>query len=97
MKTRRFFHNMLNSYGVQAARDYLLAGHVITRLEAMVLFAVPDLTKIVSDLRSEGYEVKRQVVQLSRAIRRVNEAATLVPPVSLPVSDIRLTEYWIAM
>lgn len=86
---------MLNNYGVKAARDYLLAGHVLTRLEAMVLFAVPDLTKIVSDLRSEGYDVKLQNVPLARAIRRVNEAATLVPPASLPVSDIQLTEYWI--
>jgi hypothetical protein len=87
---------MLNSYGVQAARDYLLAGHAIIRLEAMVLFAVPDLTKIISDLRSAGHDVQRQVVPLARAIRRVNEAATLVPPASLPVSDIQLTEYWIA-
>jgi hypothetical protein len=97
MKTRRFFQEMLNSYGVQAARDYLLAGHVITRLEAMVLFAVPDLTKIISDLRCAGYDVKRQNVPLARAIRRVNEAASLVPPASLPVSDIQVTEYWIAM
>lgn len=87
---------MLNNYGVQFAREYLLAGHAITRLEAMVLFAVPDLTKIISDLRSSGYDVKRQVIPLARAIRRVNEAATLVPPASLPVSDIRLNEYWIA-
>jgi hypothetical protein len=88
---------MLNNYGVKATREYLLAGHVITRLEAMVLFAVPDLTKIISDLRCAGYEVGRQNVPLARAIRRVNEAATLVPPASLPVSDIQLTEYWIAM
>ena len=88
---------MLNPYGVQAARDYLLAGNAVTRLEAMVLFAVPDLTKIISDLRCAGYEVQRQNVPLARAIRRVNEVATLVPPTSLPVSDIRLTEYWVAV
>lgn len=87
---------MLNRYGVQAAREYLLAGYVMTRLEAMVLFGVPDLTKIISDLRSEGHEVLRQAVPLVRAIRRVNEVATLVPPSTLPVRDIALTEYWIA-
>ena len=88
---------MLNPYGVQAAREYLLAGHAITRLEAMVLFAVPDLTKIISDLRHEGYTVERQTVALARAIRRVNEAATLTPPATLPVSEIKLTEYWVAL
>lgn len=87
---------MLNAYGVHAAREYLLEGNLITRLEAMVLFAVPDLTKIISDLRQEGHEVERRTVSLARAIRRVNQAATLVPPAALPVGDIRLTEYWIS-
>lgn len=86
---------MLNPYGVQAAREYLLAGNALTRLEAMVLFAVPDLTKIISDLRMQGETINRQVVPLARALRRVNEVATLVPPTTLPVSDIHLTEYWI--
>jgi hypothetical protein len=45
---------MLNPYGVHAAREYLLEGNFITRLEAMVLFAVPDLTKIISDLRTKA-------------------------------------------
>lgn len=87
---------MLNPYGVTATREYLLAGNLITRLEAMVLFAVPDLTKLVADLRREGHEVKRRTVPLSVAIRRVNEAATLVPPPALPVRDITLTEYWVS-
>jgi hypothetical protein len=86
---------MLNPYGVNAAREYLLGGNLLTRLEAMVLFAVPDLTKIISDLRREGHEVERRTIPLARAIRRTNEAATLVPPAALPVQDIQLTEYWI--
>lgn len=87
---------MLNPYGVNAAREYLLEGNVITRLEAMVLFAVPDLTKIISDLRQEGHDVGRRTIPLVRAIRRVNRAATLVPPTALPVHDIQLTEYWVS-
>ena len=87
---------MLNPYGVRAAREYLLEGNLITRLEAMVLFAVPDLTKIISDLRREGETVESRTVPLVRAIRRVNEAATLVPPPALPVHDIKLTEYWVS-
>ena len=87
---------MLNPYGVHAAREYLLEGNLITRLEAMILFAVPDLTKIISDLRREGHDVERRTVPLARAIDRVNQAATLVPPAALPVTDIQLTEYWIS-
>lgn len=87
---------MLNQYGVTATREYLLAGNLITRLEAMVLFAVPDLTKLIADLRREGHEVERRTAPLAAAIRRVNEAATLVPPPTLPVGDIKVTEYWVS-
>ena len=87
---------MLNPYGVHAAREYLLEGNLITRLEAMVLFAVPDLTKIISDLRREGHDVERRTIPLARAIRRVNQAATLVPPSALPVKEIQLSEYWVS-
>lgn len=86
---------MLNPYGITATRDYLLAGHAITRLEAMVLFATPDLTKVISDLRSQGETVQRRTIPLSQALRRVNETATLVPPPALPVKDISVTEYWV--
>lgn len=87
---------MLNRYGVTAAREYLLSGKELTRLEAMVLFAVPDLTKIISDLRREGYEVKRRRLPYVAALRRVNEVATLTPPTALPVRDITLTAYWLS-
>ena len=84
---------MSNKYGVTAAREYLLDGNELTRLEAMVLFAVPDLTKIISDLRREGYEVKRRTLPYTAALRRVNEVASLTPPTALPISEITLTEY----
>jgi hypothetical protein len=53
---------LLNPYGITATRDYLLAGHSITRLEAMVLFARPGLTKVISDLRSQGEKVQRRTI-----------------------------------
>jgi hypothetical protein len=86
---------MRNSYGVPATREYLLTGAAITRLEAMVFFAVPDLTKIISDLRREGHQVERRAIPLSDVLKRLNESARLVPPPALPVCDIALTEYWL--
>ena len=81
---------------VLAAREHLLSGNLLTRLEAIVLFGVPDLTKIISDLRREGYVVKRRTLPYAAALRRVNEAASLTPPPALPISDITLTEYWVS-
>ncbi|URD60748.1 hypothetical protein M8312_13370 [Sphingomonas sp. KRR8] len=86
---------MLNRYGIAATRAYLLAGHAMTRLEAMVFFGTPDLTKVISDLRREGKSVRRRTITLSHALRRLNETATLVPPAALPVKDISVTEYWV--
>lgn len=86
---------MSNRYGIAATREYMLAGRPITRLEAMVFFGTPDLTKIISDLRHEGQSVQRRTITLTQALRRVNEIATLVPPKALPVRDISITEYWV--
>jgi len=96
MKKEEGSSYMRNSYGVPATRDYLLTGAAITRLEAMVFFAVPDLTKIISDLRSEGYKIERRSISLADALARVNRSAKLIPPAALPVCDIALTEYWVA-
>jgi len=87
---------LLNCYGIIAARDYLLSGHPLTRLEATVLFAAADLTKLISDLRRQGKRVERRTIPLSEAIVRVNRSATLIPPAALRVGDIQVTEYRIA-
>ena len=84
-----------NRYGVTAAREHLLAGTEITRLEAMVLYGVPDLTKIISDLRRDGFEVATRTIPFAAALRRVNEQAVVKPPANLPIREIMLTEYWV--
>lgn len=79
--------------GIVAAREHLLSGKPMTRLEAMVLFGVPDLTKIISDLRREGCVVHTRSVSFIAAMMRVNEHAVLQPPANLPVKEIVLTDY----
>lgn len=76
-----------------AAREYLLSGAKITRLEAIILFGVPDLTKIISDLRREGYEIEAGTAPFAAALRRVNDAAVVIPPKNLPIREITLTQY----
>ena len=47
--------------GVLAAREHLLAGEPITRLEAIILFGVPDLTKLISELHPAPYNPRVQL------------------------------------
>ena len=89
MKT--FQHGM-----IMAAREHLLDGNPITRLEAIVLFGVPNLPDVIKDMRKKGWIVQSRKVPYARAVRRVNEYAALTPPPNLPISEIKLTEYWVS-
>lgn len=79
-----------------AVREHLAEGNPITNLEALTLFGVAWLTRIISDLRREGWIVKSRTVPYTAALARVNEVAKFEPPANLPVREIRLTEYWVS-
>jgi hypothetical protein len=81
---------------VMAAREHLIEGKPITRLEAIVLYGVPDLTKLISDMRKQGWTVQSRKIPYAAAARRVNEYAVLQSPKNLPVKEIQLTEYWVS-
>jgi hypothetical protein len=78
---------------VLAIKEHLLEGNPITQLESICLFGVADITPTISDLRREGYKIESKRVPYVRALRRINERATLSPPANLPVKEITLTEY----
>lgn len=80
---------------VLAAQEHLVSGKPITRLEAMVLYGVPDLTKLISDMRKKGWTIESRRVPYAAAIKRINQHAVLTPPANLPVREILLTEYWV--
>lgn len=81
---------------VLGVKEHLLAGHPITQLECIVLFGVPSLTKVISDMRRDGYVIKSKRVPFVAALRRINESATLEPPQNLPIKEVTLTEYWLS-
>ena len=81
---------------VLAVKEYLIGGQPITHLECIVLFGVPGLTKVISDMRKAGWIVKSRRVPFATALRRINEHAVLEPPRNLPVKEVQLTEYWIS-
>jgi hypothetical protein len=82
--------------GILAAREHLLSGEPMTRLEAIVLYGVPDLTKLISDLRRDGFIIHTRQVSYLAAVVRVNRHAVLEPPSNLPVKEIMLTDYWVS-
>ena len=83
-----------NNYGLAfAAKEHLLSGNPITRLEAIVLFGVSNLTDLVSEMRKQGWVIESKSVPYARALKRVNEYAVLKTPPNLPVREITLTEY----
>jgi hypothetical protein len=81
---------------VQGVKEHLLLGNPITHLECIVIFGVPGLTKVISDLRKEGYVINKRRVPFVAAMRRINEHAVLQAPPNLPVKEVFLTEFWVS-
>lgn len=79
---------------VLAIREHIAAGNPITHLESSVLFGVPSLTKVISDMRREGWVIQSRLVTYAAAMSRINKHAVLQAPANLPVREIQLTEYW---
>ena len=79
-----------------AAREHIISGYPITRLEAMVLFGVQSLPGLITRMRQEGWVIKSKKVPFAKAIRRINKHAVLTPPENLPVRDIQITEFWVS-
>ena len=84
-----------NSRGLnEAAREHLLAGNPLTRLEALVLFGVSNLPELVYEMRKrQKIKVEQKFVPYATAMVRINNVATLKPPANLPIRDILLAEY----
>ena len=85
-----------NKYGELATNEHLLEGKPITRLEAIVLYGVSDLTKVINRMRKKGWIIESRPLPYAAAVKRVNEYATLTPPKNLPVKEIQLTDYWMS-
>lgn len=83
-------------YGLSVAvKEHLISGQPITRLEAIVLYGISNLTMLISDLRKKGWVIESKRIAYVAAVKRVNKYAELLPPDNLPIRDILLTEYWV--
>jgi hypothetical protein len=83
-----------NTRGLNAAaREHLLAGNPLTRLEALILFGVSNLPELVYEMKKQQIRVEKRDVPFATAMVRVNKYAHLQPPPNLPIREILLTEY----
>lgn len=86
-----------NRYGnTLAMKEHILSGKRVTRLEAMLLYGVSNLTATINRLRKEGWTIESRRLPFAAAVKRVNEHAVLKPPNNLPIREIWLTEYWLS-
>src|SRR5437868_2514026 len=81
---------------VLGVKEHIAAGNPITTLESIAMFGVPSLTKVISDMRKEGWVIQSRLVPYATAVRRVNRHAGFQPPANLPVREVQLTEYWVS-
>lgn len=78
-----------------AAKEHMLSGKPLTRMEALVLFGLSNLPELVYEMRQQGFVVKNRKVPYATAMVRINQHAVLKPPANLPIREILFTEYWV--
>ena len=76
-----------------AVAQHLLEGKPITRIEAIVLYGMSNLTATITGLRRKGFLIKTRKVSYALALRRINQVTQLKPPKNLPIREIMFTEY----
>lgn len=85
----------VRSSAVLAAKEHLISGKPLTRMEAIILFGCSNLPEVVYELRKDGYRIEKKNVPYAKAMVRINEFAVLKPPPNLPIREIIFTEYWV--
>ena len=60
------------------------------------IVGVQNITAVISNLRKQGYLVKRTKIPFIKALVRINEKVKVQVPKNLPVKDIEISEYWIS-
>jgi len=86
-----------SAVAVAAAREHLLSGKPLTRMEALVLFGLSNLPELVYEMRKkQGFVIHTRKVTYAAAMVRINEHAVLKPPGNLPIREIIFTEYWVS-
>ena len=79
-----------------AAKEHLLEGKPLTRMEAIILFGVANLPDLIKEMRREGWVVKSRMTPYAASVARLRDHVNLTPPKNLPIREILFTEYWVS-
>ena len=79
-----------------ALKEHLLEPKTITKLEAMLLLGVLNLTGEISHLKKQGWIIQKRKVPFVRVLRRLNEIVKVEVPKNLPTKSMMITEYWLS-
>lgn len=82
--------------GSLALEEHMLSGNSISRLEALILFGVQNLTAANTIMKRKGNFIKTRRVPMAKIIRRLNQYCVCQPPKNLPMREIVVSEYWIS-
>ena len=83
----------MKSFGRVAVEEHLRKGLPLTRLEAIVLYGVNDLTGRISKLKVDGMKIERKVITMEAAFKRLQTVTKCKPLARTPIKDIMTSEY----
>ena len=79
-----------------AAKEHLLSGKPLTRMEAIILYGVANLPDVVKEMRKDGWIVKSRRTPYAASLVRLREHIEFTAPKNLPIREILFTEYWVS-
>jgi len=83
----------MRSFARNAVTEHLMAGKPISRIEAMNLYGMQDLTSCIGRMRKEGHEIIRTTNTLEKVVKRLQRVIKMSPPSKLPTKEMIVSEY----
>lgn len=79
-----------------ALKEYMIDGNKVSRLESLLFFGVQNFTAVLTNIKREGYIIKKSPVTMAKIIRRINKSIICNAPKNLPIKNIIMHEWWIS-
>ena len=87
---------MAVKYGNSSAlKNHILTGKRVSQIDALLIFGVQSITKLITLMRRDGFNVVSETVPMIRVLRRVNKYCHVETPKNLPIKEVYVTEYWV--
>jgi len=87
----------VSKYGnVFALKEHLLDGNKVSRIESLLIFGVQNFTAVLSNIKKDGFIIKKEAVTMAKILRRINKLSNCQAPQNLPIKDIIMHEWWIS-